>query len=121
MLARFDVPDTFREFNRPVPLMLELTKFVRLLVPAIFRDETESDPTFAVPVTLIVGSVLIDNPEIFAVPVTFRVLITACDACRVPVILRSDGNAKRSKESFAILSYTYAEFLRESDILGITW
>jgi hypothetical protein len=94
----------------------------RFDVPVIFKEDVDNVPTFAVPLTFIDARDPSTRPVIFALLVTLRVLNTPREASRVPDNFMSDGKANRSKESFAILSYTYAEFLSESDMCpGITW
>lgn len=72
---------------------------------------------FPVPDTFRLGNVLVVRDPIFAL-VAFIVPATIFVAFKVPEIVISDEDPPiGSKASFAMLSYTYAEFFTESDIL----
>ncbi len=73
--------------------------------------------TLPVPDTLRLGIVPIEIVPKFAVA-TFIVFATNLFVVSVPATVRSiSSGAVGSNASFAILSYTYAEFFKESDIL----
>ncbi len=73
--------------------------------------------TLPVPDTLRLGIVPIANVPMFAVA-TLIVFATSLFVVSIPATVKSiNSGFVASKASFAILSYTYAEFFKESDIL----